>query len=167
MQNATALRPPDGGKSRLRKQRERAGWAGFGAVSLVVCLGFVSVYSVVLLLIGLLPGFVAKLVDREPGQSLSKSVLALNIAALFFYLMHIVGAGIQANQIAINKVSDPYTWLVIYGACATGWLLDFYIPKAVIAFQLLQAYLKVRELQAEMNELKETWGNDITKGLNL
>ncbi|MBS0236380.1 MAG: hypothetical protein JSS50_03460 [Proteobacteria bacterium] len=167
MQNATALKPLDGEKSELRKQKERIGWAGFAAASMVVCLGLISTYSIVLLFIGLLPGFAAKMVDNDPVQSLSKSVISLNISVLFFYLMNIVGAGINANQIAINKIGDPYTWLVVYSACATGWLLDFYVPRAVVAYQLMKAYLQIRELQAEVTTLEEAWGKDVTKGLNL
>lgn len=89
----------------------------------------VALPSVILLVLGLLPSWIAFVVDRNVGKVAGKCVLAMNLVGVAPYPLNqwVVGGAGQADA-AFAALSDPYSWAVMYGAASLGWLLYFGVP---------------------------------------
>ena len=140
--------------------------SGIGKTTIILmvlasmAVGIISVYSVVILVFGILPGMIALIVDYDPRQYLAKIVMSFNAVGVFPYIIQILNSSV-ANVTAMKLITSPKTWLVIYSAAGVGWVIYSIFPQ--IAMMLMPFYNQSRidALNKEMNELSEDWGEGI------
>lgn len=122
----------------------------------------ISMYAVIILLFGLLPGLIAVIIDQEPNKFISKIVLSFNFSGIVPYLIRIIAEGSdKGNKLAINLIIDPRTWMAIYGAAAFGWFVYWIFPQIAIMYSNITTQLKVKQLEKELSVLAEEWGEEI------
>lgn len=134
---------------------------GFVALFASVILLIVSMASLVLLVFGLLPTFVAVLVDRSPQRFAFFSVFAMNFAGIFPYLLDL-WMGSNSLSVAIDSLTDVFSLFTMYGAAALGWVLFAVTPPIVTTVMTIIAQRRVSILRARQKKLVEEWGEEIT-----
>lgn len=127
---------------------------------LVAGLLIAALPTTIVLAVGMIPTLVALIVDMTPGRYLMRCVAGLNVAGLSPF-MHSLWSGDNSIAMAVGTVSDPFAWLVIYGASAIGWLLFMGLPGMVSVFQTLNAKRSIYILQDKQKQLLEEWGDSI------
>ena len=128
----------------------------------LIILALVSMASVVLVLFGLLPTFVAFLIDRSAYRFAFLSVFSMNFAGLFPYLLDL-WMGSNSLSVAIDSLTDVFALFTIYGSAAVGWILFAITPPIVTTGMTFIAQRRVSILRAKQKKLIEEWGDSVTK----
>ncbi|MEE8333815.1 MAG: hypothetical protein V3R85_08195 [Alphaproteobacteria bacterium] len=121
---------------------------------------FVALPTAILLSVGMMPTLVAMIVDMTRGRYLTKCVAGMNLAGVFPFLHSLVTTSHDMST-AINIVSDPFAWLVMYSAAAMGWLVFMGLPGVVSMFKVLTAKRRIYILQEQQRNLLNEWGDCI------
>jgi uncharacterized membrane protein len=123
-------------------------------------VSLVSLYSVILVMFGMLPGLIAMIIDQESKRYISKIVLTFNAAGVAPFIAKVLSSN-GANSVAVDMIIDPKTWLVIYIAASVGWIVYWLFPQVGIAMNSIKTQITVQRLNFEMEKLVQEWGDDI------
>lgn len=141
--------------------------SGTGYVIAIVAMAMLvsaySMYSVIIVLFGLLPGMVAMIIDQDPRRFISKIVLTFNGLGLAPFLIKIIRSK-SGNSVAIEIIIDPRTWMMIFAAAAVGWVLYWVFPQVALMLHNMKINLRIKHLEMEMSKLCGEWGDDIKTG---
>ena len=113
-----------------------------------------------LLAAGLLPTFVAYIIDRDPEKSATMTVGAMNLCGVTPFIVRLWQNGHEMG-VSMRMLADPGTWLVMFGSAAVGWLMYFFIPQIVAAFTGMRNEARIKELEEMRSALIADWGTDI------
>lgn len=127
---------------------------------LVIPLGLFVLPSTVLLLAGLIPTIVAYVVDKDPDKSAALTVGSMNLTGIAPFLVRLWQAGHTLDGTA-RLLADPFTWMVMFGAAAIGWLMYFFIPMGVAMVEQARSGSRIREMEAERAGLVADWGPEV------
>ncbi|GGF75453.1 hypothetical protein GCM10011332_31780 [Terasakiella brassicae] len=133
---------------------------GMMALFAAVILMLVSMASLVLVVFGMLPTFVAVLVDRSPQRFAFISVMAMNLAGVFPYLLDL-WMGSNSMSVAIDILTDVFSLFTMYGSAAVGWVLFIVTPPIVTTVMTFIAQRRVSILRANQKRLLAEWGNAV------
>jgi len=137
---------------------------GMVALFAAVILMLVSMASLVLVVFGMLPTFVAVLIDRSPQRFAFISVLAMNFAGVFPYLLDL-WMGSNSMSVAIDSLTDVFSLFTMYGSAAVGWVLFIVTPPIVTTVMTFIAQRRVALLRANQKRLLNEWGDDIAQSI--
>ena len=126
--------------------------------SILVSFGLHYVFYI--LVMGLLPGISANIVDRRPGRFASKTILLFNIAGMMPHFSSLVSSS-NPNSVAQNLLGNPDVWLLVYGFACFGWVLIRIIPQIVMLYLAVRAEYTVKKLQQRQEDLVKEWGEVI------
>jgi hypothetical protein len=130
------------------------------ALPLLAGAAVVALPSLIVLAVGIVPTLAARITDITPGRYATRCVGALNLAGIAPFLRNL-WAGDNTLPAALHMISDPYTWLIAYGAAAIGWLLFMSVPNAVAMFKSIENEIMIKRLRARQEELVAEWGPGI------
>jgi hypothetical protein len=145
-----------------RGRKKRKG-SSSGIVTVLLILfpaGLIFLPSTILLAAGMIPTAVAYVVDRDPDKTAPMTVGGLNLAGVVTFLISLWQAG--HTMAALSKVlTDPFAWLVMYGAAGLGWALYYGIPPAVVGWVVMRAESRISQRIEEQQELIALWGTEV------
>ncbi|MBI4184455.1 MAG: acyl-CoA synthetase [Proteobacteria bacterium] len=147
---------------RRRAQRTSA-FNTFLLIALLAGLVAISLPTCILLFFGMLPTWVAYIVDRTRGKYAARCVGGINFSGVAPYALGLWGGDNSIGD-AITVLLDPIKLMVMYGAAGMGWILYLGMPPVVGTFLNIMAQRRVAELQAKQAELVEEWGREIAGG---
>lgn len=127
-----------------------------------VWLASVSYYAFSFFVLGMLPSVIALIVDRGKGRFASQTITALNFVGILPFIFDI-GLNYERSVAAREAMSDPFTWVVIYGFAVIGLMMIFILPNITAIFFTIKAEYKLRTLNAEQEALVEEWGEEVTR----
>lgn len=130
------------------------------AVSWIVASAVVIAFyeTLVLLMIGMAPTFVAFLVDRQ--KFAARSVAYLNFAGCLPFAVD-YWMGSSGFDRVFQIVGDPLALLIIYASAAAGWGVYFVTRPFAAAYLLVSADYRESRLKRKQTELIETWGAEV------
>jgi hypothetical protein len=141
----------------------RGGRAGLLLLVVPALLGVAALPLFVLLVAGMVPTLVAAVVDRHPRRYLTIAVALTNLSglvapaiALFAYDMSLAGAQ--------HVLGDGRNWLIMYGAAAMGWAINWAMPTVGRFIIDLRADSAERSLRKHAEHLVEEWGPEVDGG---
>ncbi len=113
-----------------------------------------------LVLFGLAPTWVAFATDRSYAKARGFAVGTFNLsgAAPFFVR---VWRGPDSMATSLDVLSDPYSWLVMYGAAAVSLALVWVAPSISGALLEIRAAAKAARLERKQHEIIDNWGEEI------
>lgn len=142
-----------------RKRRKRGGnlWT---FLLLIVPAALVVMATTVLFIIGMIPTAVAFVIDRDPEKPAPITVGALNFCGC---LPFAIDLWMRGNTLAAlgKMLTNPVSWLIMYGAAAVGWAFYFGIPPMVASAEVMRAEKRVAELRQKKAELVGSWGPEV------
>ena len=155
------MQKPRAFKKTTRTSENNSNWY-IGLMTLVAMgMSLVSIYSIIIVLFGMLPGLIAMIVDQEPKRYISKIVLSFNATGLSIYLSRILAAKESANAVAVEYIIEPQTWLTIYSSAAVGWIIYWAIPHFAITLSNIKIQFRIQQLNLELEKLVQEWGDEI------
>jgi hypothetical protein len=128
---------------------------------LIVTLMFVMLPTALVLVIGGLPTLVAVVVDRHPRHYLTRCVGFLNFAGVAPYLVKIWMN--HTTLAAIQLLTNPYAWLVMYSSAALGWIVYLSAPSIAWLQVELTGVRRAKALKARQRQLIEEWGDEVAE----
>jgi hypothetical protein len=114
----------------------------------------------VILACGLPPAVVRGLIDNRGGRNMLACVLATNLCGVVPIVVRLWSNG-NTLQTAMVLLSDPYVWLVMYGAAALGWGLLWVVPMLVEISLTLIDNEHIRKLRHYQRKLIAEWGSGV------
>jgi hypothetical protein len=143
--------------------------SGGFAVKLAIIGSIVAALSVLPLCLvaapGMMPSLAVFFADGKRPRYLSYTVAVMNAAGVLPFLL-VVAKGGMSFVVAAHKLEEPFTWLVMYGAAAAGWLTSAATPALARICIEVQAGHRRRGLEALAKAIREEWGDEVagTKG---
>jgi hypothetical protein len=151
-------------KSAEAKAGTAPGRSGGFALKLALIGGLVGALSMLPLCLVAVPGMMPSLAvffaDGKRPRYLSFTVAMMNAAGVLPFLL-VVAKGGMSFIAAAHQLSDPFTWLVMYGAAAAGWLTYAATPALARICIEVQAGQRRRGLEALAKAIREEWGDDV------
>lgn len=130
----------------------------FAVAIFVAALSFMP--TTFLVLIGILPSFVAFYVDEDKRKRGAFTIMCLNLAAVIGFVVVLWDRGHSiANSIAL--LMEPLTLMIIYFAAFIGWLLTKFIPPVISEYTKISARRRIRVIEKEQKELVKNWGAEV------
>ncbi len=138
-------------------------FGGIAITVVVVAIAIFSTHTLFLILFGMLPGFIASIVDRYLSRDLTKIVILFNFSGISPYLVQILFHTDQVQEIAIKLILTPHTWLYIYTFSAVGWIVYRSFPNISLLIKNITIQLRINELTNELEKLTDEWGNEVRR----
>lgn len=143
-------------KEKPRKRGKGRGLIFFVAVSLMV---WKMPYAFILIL-GMLPGAVSWLFDRDRSKLTSVTVLALNFTALAPLLVMLWNAG-GAMDYAVSIMTNTVHWVIILLSVLLGWIFAQLLPAFVVSIIMVRERGQVKRMRGRQKQLVEEWGEEV------
>ena len=148
----TAEPPPAPPGSALRK--------GIWFVVILLTMMMLSLPTVIMVFLGMLPTLVAWVIDRSEGKHATYCVSGLNFSGLFPFLIEVWFVNHSTDN-AISILTDVFNLMIIYGAAAFGWLLYIAIPPVVTTFLSVMSQHRMTILKTTQKNIVEEWGENV------
>ncbi|MDE2030213.1 MAG: hypothetical protein KGI97_06580 [Alphaproteobacteria bacterium] len=132
-------------------------------ILIMVALGIATPFmlpTVVLLLIGMIPTYIAFATDDDPQKSGAVSVGAMNFAGVVPFIIQLWQQG-QTIPDAFRILATANDWLIILGAAGIGQLVVYAVPQAIATLTLTHAETRIKHLKKNLETLKEFWGPEV------
>ncbi len=135
-------------------------WFTIGALAVLVGLQVLSPATLMVLMAGVLPSIIALFVDPDRSKRAAYSVAGFNIAGIVPVIGWLWDRG-ATRAAAIDLLSDPLVWLLMYGAAGIGLMLLNGLPVIARGYIEIRNAGEARRIKAEMAALKEEWGDGV------
>jgi hypothetical protein len=121
---------------------------------------FIAHATLIVLIIGMVPTFVAFLIDRHPMKYTTRTVGYLNFCGVLPYALEL-WQGANDFQAALELILDPLAWLIILCSAAAGWAIVYSVPPVVSAYLAVTSEIKEKTFSGRQKELVEQWGSGV------
>lgn len=151
------------------KKHKKSANSSFSASAMLVLLAVAGVWfmsSALILIIGLMPMFVAFFVDRSPRKTKAVTVGAMNIAGVTPFLMELWTTDHSMDK-ALTIILDPMAIIVIYSAAAVGYIIDWAVTLTVASFMYQRGVARKKTIEERQAELIKRWGEEVSGKLTL
>lgn len=140
----------------------RGGSAGIWLfLAIIIPAGIFVLPTALLFGLGLIPTFVAYIVDSDPEKTAPMTVGSINFCGVLPFALELWQDGHSLNG-ALQIMGNPLSWLVMYGAAGAGWLFYSVIPAAIASVEVMRAEAKVESLQDKKRNLAKEWGPEVS-----
>lgn len=132
----------------------------FWFLVITVLLLIVALPTIIILVIGMLPAFVAYIVDNTKQKYAALSVGSMNFCGVFPALFEI-WTGTHTIDGSLTVLLDPFTLMVMYAGAAFGWVFFMSIPMFVSTFLTVVAQHRISHLRDVQKRLIGEWGEEV------
>ncbi len=132
-------------------------------IVIVGSIAAVTLPTVLILGIGMLPTLAAMITDRRKEKYATLCVGCMNFTGVLPFMIRLWTEGHSYDQ-AFTVIADPFTWLVMYGAAALGWAIYFVAPGIVGMFIGMRTEQRIQRLRRRQRDLVEEWGPGVASG---
>lgn len=146
--------PPQNGKKKGPSQT--ALWLAF----ILIIVMIISLPSVIVFTFGMIPSFVAYIVDRTKARSATFCVSSINFIGVFPFIIDLWVKEHTINA-ALNTISNVFSIFVMYAASAFGWMLFLSLPPVVASVVTILTERKIEQLRTTQKQIIKEWGNDV------
>ena len=133
------------------------------AIIILVVTGLLifTLPTVMVLMVGMIPTFIAYATDRRKEKYKTVSVGALNFVGVLPLLVTLWTKD-HSFDMGFSVLSDPFNWLMVLGAVSAGWTIFLVAPSIVAMFLTARIELSVDRLKKRQAKLTEEWGDGVS-----
>ncbi len=135
-------------------------------MTIFAVVGVVFMASAIIVLIGLMPTFVAFFVDRSKRKTKAITVGAMNVAGLTPFLIELWMTDHSMDK-ALTIIFDPMAIIVIYSAAGVGYIIDWAVTLTVANFMYQRGVSRKKSIEERQKELIERWGKEVSGQVQL
>jgi hypothetical protein len=128
------------------------------SVSLVMIIFELPTFLMVLF--GLAPTWAALLTDRSHAKTRTVAIGTFNLAGAAPFFVKIWSEGNHLG-VALEVLSEPLTWLSMYGAAGVSLGLSWVAPSMSALVLEFTASAKESRLERKQEEIIENWGEEV------
>ena len=127
-----------------------------------VAIAIFAAPTVITIIFGMLPTFVAFVIDREKGHYATYCVASFNFCGVFPYMLDL---WLNEHTIiaAFDNLTDVFALIVILGAAGCGWVIYSSVPAVISSFLLVIAQRRVSNLRSIQRKLIDEWGETVAE----
>lgn len=111
----------------------------------------------IVLVAGLVPSMVARIVDSTPGRYLTFTVFGLNLVGVLYFVHQVLTMG-NSLEAAALVLQDSIGWLAALSGAGCGWLLFLATPPLIAKMAEAQSALRLRRVHRDQTQLTSEWG---------
>ena len=115
-----------------------------------------------IIIVGLIPSYVAFMVDRDPKKYTATAVAALNMVGILPVLIKLWTSGHSLSAVG-ELLSSPFNWAMMFSGAAVGWVLMSVIPALMVAIMMGQDKIKLSQIKARQKQMLEEWGPELNQ----
>ena len=133
------------------------------AIIILILVGLLvfTLPTVLVLITGMVPSFIAYATDRRREKYKTLSVGCMNLLGVL-PLLTMLWTKDHSFDMAFSLFADPFNWLIVLGSAATGWTIFLIAPSVVAMFLSARIELSVDRLKRRQNKLIEEWGDGVS-----
>ena len=133
------------------------------AIIILILVGLLvfTLPTVLVLITGMVPSFIAYATDRRREKYKTLSVGCMNLLGVL-PLLTMLWTKDHSFDMAFSLFVDPFNWLTVLGCAATGWTIFLIAPSVVAMFLSARIELSVDRLKRRQNKLIEEWGDGVS-----
>ncbi|MFL2933902.1 MAG: acyl-CoA synthetase [Thalassobaculaceae bacterium] len=133
------------------------------AIIILILVGLLvfTLPTVLVLITGMVPSFIAYATDRRREKYKTLSVGCMNLLGVLPLLTGLWTKD-HSFDMAFSLFADPFNWLIVLGSAATGWTIFLIAPSFVAMFLSARIELSVDRLKRRQNKLIEEWGDGVS-----
>ncbi len=124
---------------------------------MVMLVGFIFTSSVMIVLIGMVPTFVAMISDRDADRCLSYCVMLCNICGVIPFVIENIQSGMTMTS-GLSILQNPINIIIMMAAAGLGWTAYYVIPSLTISLAQSRDQSKLHYLRQRFFDLREDWG---------
>lgn len=155
---ADAKKPPAAKDAKAPKKKGK-----IGLYTTMIIMGFCAPFmlpTVVLVFAGMIPTLVALFIDKDRQHSSATAIGAMNCAGITPFVIDLWLKG-QTMTTVVQILSEPSSWLIIFGAAAIGQMIVSIVPQAMATLTLAHSEIRIKNLKHNLELLKTSWGPDV------
>jgi hypothetical protein len=134
-----------------------------GLSSVLILFAMLALPTLLILLFGMLPTFIAFIVDRSNRKSQAICVGSMNLTGVFPSLIDLWYNTSNTYSEAVDIFSDVLAIGVMYSAAAFGYLLYMLIPPMVTTFLNVMAQRRISLLKDAQKKIIKEWGPEVSE----
>ena len=145
-----------------QQQKAKGGGTGKLVMTGLFMLPVIAVLlpSCIVLTVNMVPTFVAYVVDKSHEKYLAITVGLLNACGALPALAELWMQG-QSYDAALDISSNPFHWLMAYGAAAIGWVVYLGLPSVLGHYYGLTSQARLLNHRRKQRVLVEAWGEEV------
>jgi hypothetical protein len=141
-----------------RRTRKRTSMWTF--LFLVCPAALVMGSTTMIILAGMIPTMVAYVIDRDSSKPAAIAVGGFNFCGCLPFAI-LLWKGDHSFRQSFQILSQPLSWLLMFGAAAIGWAFYFGIPPLIAGAEVAKAERKIEALKKRKVSLVQEWGPDV------
>ena len=130
-------------------------------VLVVVATLIFTLPTVMVLIVGMIPTFIAYATDRRKEKYKTVSVGSLNFVGVLPLLVTLWTKD-HSFDMGFTVLADPFNWLMVLGSASAGWTIYLVAPSIVSIFLQARIELSVERLKKRQARLIEEWGEGVS-----
>lgn len=127
----------------------------------VVILIF-SKYTFLFFVLAMLPSVMAIFFEKGEHRCFSATICSFNLIGVMPYVLYIMNST-SSNISAKMVVSNPVTWMTVYGSAIFGVIFIWTIPDVVAKIYISRAKVRCKEYNIKKREVCDLWGINYTE----
>lgn len=143
-----------------KNNKKRIGFKAFMVFFFAILVAIVFTPTSLILLIGMLPTFVAYLVDRSLEKNKTFTIGAMNFAGCFPYLLGL-WTGENTLRVSLDYLENPETIIVIYSIAAMGYAINWAVTLFIATILRKRSAIRIDRIEKDKEKLKERWGEKV------
>ncbi len=135
-------------------------------IPLMIVLSAVSMFAAptaLVVAVGILPGVIAILTDREPGRLTGMTVASINLITLTPILGKLWSTG-NSMQLAVQLSTSVFTWALMLLGALLGFMMIQMLPAAIGSVITARDKMRLERIRARQKQLVDEWGQEVTEG---
>lgn len=116
--------------------------------------------SCIVILVMMVPTIVIYVIDQTREKYFAITVGLLNVCGAMPAEVHLWQRG-QSYDAAFDIVSDPFYWLMAYGAAAVGWVIYLGLPPIFSHYYGITSHSRLLNHIDKQEALVQSWGQEV------
>ncbi len=141
-------------------KKSRRGTIVLWSSIIIVVILFFALPTVLVIFFGMLPSFVAFIIDRNEEKYATFCVSAMNFCGVFPSLITLWDDRHTIPE-AIEIITNVFDMVIMFGAAAAGWMIFSIIPPVTSSFLKAVNQRRIIILQSKQKKLITEWGEGV------
>lgn len=144
-------------KKSLPKRKKGFGRKRNILLAMIIVVGIVFLPTSMILFIGMMPTMSAVILGTVRTKTRVSTIAALNLVGCMPFIIKL-WAGENNFEASFTILMTPLTIVIIYGAAASAYLLDWAVTGVVSAYMYQKAERRIKAIDKRLAAVSEVWG---------